>query len=257
MMNGFIASRPAGTSWLGGTTVSAVTHGAVVALLVTSGATTISAVHEERAAAPVERVTYVRPALMSIPEAKAKRDADGTSRMHARAVTSNATPSDLSIQPRDVAVSIQIDVPDLTVEPDLTAVVAASIHDGDYGKIAPSLAALVAVNAAFTRPASGIYTEDLVDRSIVPREGNPKPRYPSALADRGIGGEFMVRFVVDSTGRVPADKIEFPSAMHQLFAAAVRTALLKSRYTPAVVAGRFVSEQVRQEFRFTMGDRRR
>ena len=55
---------------------------------------------------------------------------------------------------------------------------------------------------------------------------------------------------------VPEDKIEFPNTMHRLFASAVRAALLKSHYAPAMIAGHFVSQQVIQEFRFEVGHRR-
>jgi hypothetical protein len=72
----------------------------------------------------------------------------------------------------------------------------------------------------------------------------------------GVEGAFIVRFVVDSSGAVPADRIEFPSTMHRLFVGAVRTALLKSHYAPAMIAGHVVAQQVIQEFRFEMGRRR-
>jgi TonB family protein len=86
--------------------------------------------------------------------------------------------------------------------------------------------------------------------SVAPKRGNPLPRYPSSLRDMGVEGAFVVRFVVDSTGRVPDDKINFPNSMHRLFADAVRNALRRSRYTPARVGGQPVTELVVQEFRF-------
>jgi len=105
-------------------------------------------------------------------------------------------------------------------------------------------------------PQNGVYTEDAVDRTVLPRRGNPVPRYPSALADIGVEGDFVVMFVVDSTGIVRNDEIRFPTSMHRLFAEAVRNALLRSRYTPAFYGGRKVPQEVVQEFRFTLRDRR-
>ena len=142
-----------------------------------------------------------------------------------------------------------------TAQPDLTAVVDAWIAQPD-GLAAPtttSMNDLLAKRSGFAAPTNGVYDENMVERSVQPRRGNPKPRYPNALADIGAEGAFIVRFVVDSTGGVQPDRIEFPSTMHRLFASAVRTALLRSHYAPAMIAGHGVAQQVVQEFRFEMG----
>jgi TonB family protein len=107
----------------------------------------------------------------------------------------------------------------------------------------------------YVRPENGIYTESMVERSVEPRHGNPTPNYPRILQDMGIEGDFVVKYVVDSTGVVMEDRIEFPSAMHRLFAEAVRAALRRSRYNPASIAGERVPQMVIQEFRFTIGRR--
>jgi len=151
-----------------------------------------------------------------------------------------------------------VTAPDHRSGPDLTAVADAWLAqpDGMEAPVTTSMNDFLAKKSGFVRPTNGVYDEYMVERSVQPRRGNPKPRYPSALADMGIEGAFIVRFVVDSAGEVPEDKIEFPSTMHRLFATAVRTALLKSHYAPAMIAGHVVAQQVIQEFRFEVGRRR-
>src|ERR1044071_1251236 len=63
MLRVLIASQPARAGWLGGTTFSTVTHGALIALAVVSSASSVSPVREERAA-EVERIAYVEPARL-------------------------------------------------------------------------------------------------------------------------------------------------------------------------------------------------
>lgn len=257
MLRVLLASQPVRAGWLGGTTFSTATHGALIALAVVTSGTAVSTVHEERASAAPERVTYVEPARML--------DALRMARSNARAVAPHTAPRDaaravaaevaaLQRSVSDVADAIK--PPDVAAAVDLTAVADAWLARPDGLSSQPtSLAGLLAEKSGFVAPANGIYTADLVEKSVEPKRGNPKPRYPSALADMGIEGTFVVRFVVDSTGSVPADRIEFPGAMHRLFAAAVRTALLKSHYLPAMVGGRTVPEEVVQEFRFQVGRR--
>jgi TonB family protein len=92
----------------------------------------------------------------------------------------------------------------------------------------------------------------MVERIVAAAPGNPEPRYPEPLRRMGVEGRFVVRFVVDTTGQVEENQIEFPSTAHRLFVESVRTALLRSRYFPAMLGGRRVAQLVEQEFRFKM-----
>lgn len=60
----------------------------------------------------------------------------------------------------------------------------------------------------------------------------PRPVYPPALADAGVGGRVVMRFVVDTTGRVEAGTITVGASPHPALADAVREALLKARFKP-------------------------
>jgi protein TonB len=60
------------------------------------------------------------------------------------------------------------------------------------------------------------------------------------------------RFVLDTTGRVDAKSIEFPTTVHPLFIRAVQNALLRSRYFPAELGGMRVRQFVAQQFKFIL-----
>ena len=96
------------------------------------------------------------------------------------------------------------------------------------------------------------YEEHVVERAVFSRLGNPKPDYPDDLRRRGVEASFMVQFVVDSSGRVDKNAIDFLEQAQRPFLDAVRRSLLRSRYYPAELDGRKVRQLVRQKFIFKM-----
>ncbi|HEU4641482.1 MAG TPA: energy transducer TonB [Gemmatimonadaceae bacterium] len=99
-------------------------------------------------------------------------------------------------------------------------------------------------------PAGSVYESSGVDRLAEPLPGNPPPVYPSALRSAGVEAVLSARFVIDTTGRVERGSIAFDGAPDALFAAAVRHALERSRFTPAEARGRRVRVLARQSFVF-------
>lgn len=95
-------------------------------------------------------------------------------------------------------------------------------------------------------------SSDVVDREVVPQPTNPVPRYPSALRTARVEGSVFARFVVDTTGRVLMESVSVEAADHPLFGQAVVEALRRSRYTPAELQGRKVSQLVVQPFVFVL-----
>jgi TonB family protein len=258
MLRVLLASRPIRSNWAVSTTFSTITHGALIAVAVVTTDRVPTSVREERAAERYERITFIEPARLE--EARRKdREAERVKRAEREAAKRAAAAAEREARALDAlrAVANQlVEVPDLVAAPDLTAVTDAwrTAPDGLPAPTAP-LAATINAKSGFVGPTNGIYEAEMVERAVQPRPGNPKPRYPSALVSAGVEGSFVVRFVVDTTGGVPEDKIEFPSTMHRLFVSAVRTALLKSHYMPAMLAGHVVSQQVVQEFRFEIRQR--
>ncbi|HEY7235684.1 MAG TPA: energy transducer TonB [Gemmatimonadaceae bacterium] len=106
---------------------------------------------------------------------------------------------------------------------------------------------------ALTHPGrDGAYAADVVEKVAWPEKDNPKPRYPELLRQAGVEGSFVVEFVVDSTGRVDAKTLNFPTTAHPMFLKAVRDALLRSHYFPAELAGVRVRQLVQQQFSFVL-----
>jgi len=76
------------------------------------------------------------------------------------------------------------------------------------------------------------------------------PQYPADLLKAGVEGVVYARFIVDSTGY--ADTLTFKTIdkADPLFVSAVKAALPRMKYRPAVYSGRRVSQLVEQAFAF-------
>jgi protein TonB len=98
--------------------------------------------------------------------------------------------------------------------------------------------------------ADGIFR--VVERPAAALPGAPIARYPESLRRAGIEGEVVLRFVVDSAGRVEPGSITTVRASHPLFDEAVRRALGSTRFAPAEVGGRRVRQLVEQAFTFAI-----
>ena len=252
MFQVLMASQPVRTGWLSSTAFSTVTHGALItAALMTTGRVA-SSVRETRDV-DVQHITYVIPrALKVIP---IPRVATESPKATERAAKNDEQPAVPDFAAAQDAIDRAIEVPDV-VEPDLSAMMSDWLAKPDaLSTPGPNLAETVIARTGVVRPADGLYTSETVEVGVEPKRGNPLPRYPSVLRDMGVEGSFTVHFVVDSTGQVPDDKIDFPKSMHRLFADAVRTALRRSSYLPARVAGQPVAQLVTQEFRFVIRQR--
>jgi TonB family protein len=245
MLQTLLYSQPARTKWFSTTAFSAITHGALIAAAI--GSTGLPQRYaSEHSAGPPTRVTYVTPAMLLAALHSARHGTGAPAAGKARPlVLPNVEQTQRAIEDLTLVTTLaEPDLPDLTLAvgsaDDTLPIGAKSVRDAaGLGPIAPA-------------PINGAYAESAVDRAIIPRRGNPAPRYPSALQSIGVEGTFMVEFVVDSTGKVDPDHIEFPREMHRLFVESVRNALLRSRFFPAQIAGRFVSQHAIQEFKFTM-----
>lgn len=100
--------------------------------------------------------------------------------------------------------------------------------------------------------AGGPLESFAVDVEVQPRRGNPQPRYPEFLRQSRIEGAVQLEFVVGKNGRVEMNTIRVLQTPHDLFVDAVKNALARSRFTPAMVGGQAVRQLVRQEFIFTL-----
>jgi protein TonB len=94
------------------------------------------------------------------------------------------------------------------------------------------------------------YFEFQVEKPVLARDGNPHPRYPASLQNRGVNGEVLAQFVVDTTGRADVSTFEVLKSSDEAFTRSVREVLPRLRFYPAEVGGRKVKQLVQQSFLF-------
>jgi len=80
----------------------------------------------------------------------------------------------------------------------------------------------------------GLHTIETVEWAAHPLRDNPAPDYPSALRSAQIEGAVVAQFIVDTLGRAEPASIIIRQATQVLFGEAVRQALVRSRYEPAM-----------------------
>src|SRR3712207_1103698 len=102
-----------------------------------------------------------------------------------------------------------------------------------------------------------VYTADEVDTAArVDSSGISEPFYPDSLYAFRIGGEVVAQFVVDTTGQILPESFSAVSSTHPAFTEAVRRALRRSKFKPAVLAGRPVRQVMVLPYRFVMDGQR-
>jgi len=77
-----------------------------------------------------------------------------------------------------------------------------------------------------------------------------KPRYPESLRQAAIDGRVLVRFTVDTTGRVDMSSVSVLASTHDLFTRAVREALPAFLFKPAELGGHRVRALAEMPFEF-------
>ena len=91
-----------------------------------------------------------------------------------------------------------------------------------------------------------------VDSAAVRDPASAAPSYPESLMERNVEGSATVRFVVDTTGYVDMATVKEIRATHPLFANAVRDAMPRMRFRPALAGNRAVRQLAEQEFKFLL-----
>lgn len=97
-----------------------------------------------------------------------------------------------------------------------------------------------------------VYTADKVDEAArLSAPGTLNVVYPPALFASRTGGTVIAEFVVGPGGRVEAGTFGVVSSPHPLFTEAVRDAVVRAAYIPAVRNGVPVRQLVQQPFEFS------
>lgn len=251
MLHPFISSRKFRLGDPGLLVASVVTHAGLIALAVTWPQRPIpAAVSFAREFA--EQVTYAftDPLVDRVAESSTGRRA--RSRAHHRKASEPARDPYAGLAALQLSFSANIPAPDVPDDYDFGAVARHVTYADADGELARTV-----LGRGVPRPnVDGAYTEDLVEKAVLPYHNNPRPRYPQSLLAYRVQDEFEVFFVVDSTGRVDEHTIRVTgNRVERLLVDAVRYALKRSRYFPAEVGGRRVPQLVEQRFIFRVEDR--
>jgi periplasmic protein TonB len=234
-----IASRPGRHHDTHGLTVSFALHGMAFAAAIL-------------ATAPRSDTRAVDDATQYVPLLPlAAPTADPPPAARARPAAPSAAP--LAAPPRPPEVPVMVtSVPDLP-EPGAVSVTLPAPPDGPWAApagVVPGPGGTAAGTG--TAPAGGLtgalaggaYSGLQVDVPAALSPRSPLPRYPAALSTRGLEGSARLRFVVDARGRVELATVEVVESSHPAFAAAVRAALPRLRFSPARIGARAVRQLV-------------
>jgi hypothetical protein len=97
------------------------------------------------------------------------------------------------------------------------------------------------------------YNAEEVDSvARVDSNGLAHPFYPDSLFAFRVTGQVVAQFVVDTTGLVVPETFAIVSSTHPAFAESVRRSLRRSKFHPAVLAGRRVRQVMVLPYRFVM-----
>jgi protein TonB len=96
------------------------------------------------------------------------------------------------------------------------------------------------------------YFEFQVEKQVAPYPTNQAPRYPDMLRSANVEGEVLAQFVVDTTGHADMREFKILKSTHDLFTAAVKSALPQMRFYPAEVGGHKVKQLVQMPFQFSL-----
>ncbi len=91
---------------------------------------------------------------------------------------------------------------------------------------------------------SGVFSADCVDSEPVLKAVDPV-NYPEMTRKRGIAGEALAEFVVDTSGRAEPRSVRMLYAAHSEFAMAARELVATARFRPARLSGEVVRCRVR------------
>jgi TonB family protein len=118
-----------------------------------------------------------------------------------------------------------------------------------------AVASPVFAQAAPVAPVAFAYYEFQVTKVAAIAKDSPWPQYPASLKAAKVEGEVLATFVVDSLGMVDTASFRVLKSTDTLFTAAVREALPKMRFEPALLAGKNVRQHVQVPFLFAMADK--
>jgi len=152
--------------------------------------------------------------------------------------------SDIVIKHIDPPTTVPIDLPPIDMR---GAIAADSIVIGSGpSRSGGGTCQLRCLDVADNGSSGEWHVNELLMHMITPA----KPRYPELLRQAGVDGRVLVRFVVDTLGRIDPTSVQILSSTHDQFTRAVRDALSGFRFRPAESNGKRIPALAEMPFEF-------
>ena len=234
MLNVLLESKAVRTKRMGGTLMSVLVHGAIIAAVIALGVRPTS-VDARTPDFPKE------PSIYRIPVRPSPERPRGDPR---------PSQPDQPIAPTHTLTLPSVDDVPAGIPP--VDLAATPITDATEFTRGVSSGSGGADNRGPSGPAEGVLEERYVDRPphVV---GTPvQPVFPMSLRDRGVNGRVSVQFVIDTLGRAEMSGLRVVEATDPLFAQSVRAVLPRYRFSPGEVGGQKVRTLVQMPFEFSL-----
>jgi len=96
-------------------------------------------------------------------------------------------------------------------------------------------------------PTGGAWTgSELLMRIVT----SAKPRYPESLRQAGLGGRVLIRFIVDTAGKIDMSSVQVLESANDGFSRSVRDVLPQFRFKPSELNGKRVRSLAEMPFEF-------
>jgi protein TonB len=236
MFTTLIESKPQRTKSVGQTVVSLTVHGAIIAALIAVTATA--------GAKTLEKAKQEDIKFMQAPKNEPPPPEPEKVKPPPDVVAAPPPPKGFQV------LAAPVNIPDKIPEIDLSKAVTDEADFSGKGVEGGTSKGVVGGKAPVNSDQP--YFEFQVEKPVLPREGNPTPKYPEVLRSANVTGEVVAQFVVDTTGHAQMNTFKALSSSHDLFTAAVRNTLPQMRFYPAETGGRKVKQLVQQAFKFNV-----
>ncbi len=110
-------------------------------------------------------------------------------------------------------------------------------------------------NESLVPGTDSVYNEVDVDSVAIRFLWSAAPQYPAELLRKHVQGAVRVQYVVDTSGYADTTSFRVVLATDTGFAAAVRAALPRMRFSPAMIGSKRVRQLVEQDFTFRIADK--
>jgi protein TonB len=161
-----------------------------------------------------------------------------------RASSTTRIPTDMVIRHIEVPTTVPIGLPDIDLR---GAVAADSIVIG-----APGTKSGLTRGGLVDEGGAGSASEWRGNDAYMNLIKSATPRYPESLRQAGVDGRVLIRFTVDTLGRIEPSSVQVLSETHALFSRAVRDVISQFRFRAAESNGKKVPALAEMPFEFSI-----